>query len=178
VPTLYTIDRVGRLQQRIEELEKGKEIDAKHIDLLLGGKGTKAFDAEWKRQQALRKVKKPAALNNYETLHKQATALLARCVAGGTKTKAEQASTFKLQVKCQAAIDKAHAEIVSVIGKKNTMTEWLDRALTSTLPTITLDDKDKAAIKHNNDLLNDLYEQLPILVSVVTRQAVWIHLFY
>ena len=46
MPTLDTIDRIGRLQQRIVELEKGKEIDAKHIDLLLGDKGTKAFDAE------------------------------------------------------------------------------------------------------------------------------------
>lgn len=165
MPTLDTIDRIGRLQQRIGELEEGKEIDAKHIDLLLGDTGTKAFDAEWKRQQALRKVKKPAGLNNYETLHKQATALLARCVAGGTKTKAEQASTYKLQVKCQAAIDKAHAEIVGVIGKKNTLAEWLDRAVPSTLPSITLFSSDKTAIKRNNDLLNDLYEQLPILVS-------------
>lgn len=52
-----------------------------------------------------------------------------------------------------------------MIGKKNTLAEWLDRAVPSTLPAITLDNKDKAAIKLNNDLLNDLYEQLPILVS-------------
>ncbi len=165
MPTLDTIDRIGRLQQRIREREEDKEIDAKHIDLLLGDKGTMAFDAEWKRQQTLRKVKKPTALNNYEVPHKQATALLARCVAGGTKAKTEQASTYKLQRKCQVAIDKAHSEIVGVIGKKNMLAEWLDRTLPSTLPTITLDDKDKAAIKHNNDLLDDLYEQLPILVS-------------
>ena len=63
MPALDTIDRIGRLQQRIRELEEGKEIDAKHIDLLLGDEGTKAFDTEWKRQQGLRKVKKPAALN-------------------------------------------------------------------------------------------------------------------
>ena len=52
-----------------------------------------------------------------------------------------------------------------MIGKKNTMTEWLDRALTSTLPSITHSNSDKAAIKRNNDFLDDLYEQLPILVS-------------
>jgi len=165
MPALDTIDRIGRLQQRIGELEEGKEIDAKHIDLLLGDKGTKAFEAEWRRQQALRKVKKPTALNNYEALHKQATALLSRCVAGGTKTKAEQASTYRLQSKCQAAMSKAQAEIESVIDKKNTLAEWLDRAVSSTLPSITLDKKDKATIKHNNTLLDDLYEQLPILVS-------------
>jgi hypothetical protein len=60
MPALDTIDRVGRLQQRIRELGEGKGIDAKHINLLIGDKGTKAFDAQWKRQQALRKVKKPA----------------------------------------------------------------------------------------------------------------------
>ncbi len=53
MPALDTIDRVGRLQQRIRELGEGKEIDAKHINLLIGDKGTKAFDAQWKRQQAL-----------------------------------------------------------------------------------------------------------------------------
>jgi hypothetical protein len=165
MPALDTIDRIGRLQQRIRELEEGKEIDAKHINLLLGDKGTKAFDAEWKRQQGLRKVKKPAGLNNYATLHKQVTALLARCEAGGTKTKVEQASTYKLQSKCQTAIGKAHAAIVSVIAKNGTLADWLDRAAPSTLPTITLTDSDKAAIKDNNELLDDLYEQLPILVS-------------
>lgn len=165
MPALDTIDRIGRLQQRIREFEEGREIDAKHIDLLLGDEGTKAFDTEWKRQQALRKVKKPAALNHYETLHKQATALLARCEAGETKTKTEQTSTYKLQSKCQTAIDKAYAEIVSVIAKNGTQKEWLVRAVPSTLPTITLADSDKAAIKHNNTLLQDLYEQLPILVA-------------
>jgi hypothetical protein len=165
MPALDTIDRIGRVQQRIRELEEGKEIDAKHIEVLLSKQRQKDFESEWKRQQALRKVKKPTALNNYEALHKQATALLARCVAGGTKTKAEQASTYKLQVKCQAAIDKAHAEIAGVIAKNSKLTQWLDRALPSTLPTITLSDKDKAAIKSNNTLLDNLYGQLPILVS-------------
>jgi hypothetical protein len=68
MPTLDTIDRIGRLQQRIEELEEGNEIDPKHLNVVLGDKGTKAFDAEWKRQQALRKVKKPAALGSTDLL--------------------------------------------------------------------------------------------------------------
>ncbi len=52
-----------------------------------------------------------------------------------------------------------------MIGKKSLLSEWLDRAIPATLPTIKLIDSDKAAIKHNNQLLNDLYEQMPILVS-------------
>ena len=164
MPALDTIDHIGRLQQRIAELEAGKEIDAKHINVLLSKERQREFDTEWKRQQALRKIKKPAALNEYETLHKQATALLARCLASASRTKAEQA-TLKLQSKCVTAIERAQAEIAKQVKKRAALTEWLDRAVTTTLPTIGLDDTNQKAIKHNNTLLNDSYEQLPILVT-------------
>ena len=52
-----------------------------------------------------------------------------------------------------------------MIAKNGKLAEWLDRAAPSTLPTITLADGDKAAIENNYKLLDDLYEQLPILVS-------------
>ena len=81
MPALDSIDRIARTEQRIAELEAGKEIDAKHINVLLSKQQQREFDAEWKRQQALRKIKKPVALNEYETLHKEARPLLARCVA-------------------------------------------------------------------------------------------------
>jgi len=60
VPTLSSTDKLEKLQQRIAELEAGKEIDAKHINVLLSKQRQSEFDAEWKRQQALRKIKKPA----------------------------------------------------------------------------------------------------------------------
>ena len=50
MPALDTIDRIGRLQQRITELEAGKEIDAKHINVLLSKQQQRDFDTEWKRQ--------------------------------------------------------------------------------------------------------------------------------
>ena len=78
-----------RLQQRIAELTAGEEIDAKHISVLLTKERQIEFDAEWRRQQALRKRTKPTALNTYETLHRQAAALLARCGIAAAKTKAE-----------------------------------------------------------------------------------------
>lgn len=96
--------------------------------MLLSKQRQREFDAEWKWQQALRKIKKPAALNDYETLHKQATALLVRCVARGTRTKAEQATLFKLQSKCMVAIERAQAEIAKQTKKRVALTEWLDRA--------------------------------------------------
>ena len=165
MPALDTIERIGRLQQRIAELEAGKEIDAKHINVLLSKERQCEFDAEWKRQQALRKIKKPAALNDYETLHKQATALLARCLTSASRTKAEQATLFKLQSKCVAAIERAQVEIAKQTKKRAALTEWLDRDVATTLPTIGLDDTNHKTIKHSNTLLNDSYEQLPILVT-------------
>ena len=160
-----TLERIGRLEQRIEELIAGREIDAKHINVLLSKERQREFDREWKRQQTLRKAKKPAALNGYETLHKQTTAVLARCLNSGTRTRAEQATLFKLQSKCVTAIERAQAEIAKQTKKRAALTEWLDRAVATTLPTIELDDTDQNAIKLNNTLLNDSYEQLPILVT-------------
>ena len=90
-------DKQQRLQQRIAELTAGKEIDAKHIKVLLSEERQIEFDAEWRRQQALRKRTKPTALNTYETLHRQAAALLARCGSAAAKTKAEQTALNKLR---------------------------------------------------------------------------------
>ena len=79
-----TTERIARIEQRIAELEAGREIDAKHINVLLSKERQREFATEWRRQQALRKVKKPTALTAYETLHKQASALLARCSSSRT----------------------------------------------------------------------------------------------
>ncbi|MFC1779103.1 hypothetical protein ACFLZU_02010 [Thermodesulfobacteriota bacterium] len=58
------IKRLGRLQQRIKELEDGKTIDANHINVLLSEERQSEFDREWQHQKQLRKIKKPAALNS------------------------------------------------------------------------------------------------------------------
>jgi len=70
VPSLTILERVERTEQRISEITAGKEFDAKHINLLLTKERQHEFAAEWWRQQSLRKIKKPTALNQYETLHK------------------------------------------------------------------------------------------------------------
>jgi len=160
-----TLEKIARLEQRIADLVAGKENDAKHINVLLSKERQHEFAAEWLLQQILRLVKKPTTLNDYESLHKQTTALLARCLASAPRAKAEQATLFKLQSKCVAAIERAQAEIAKQTKKRTTLTEWLDRAVATTLPTIELDDTNQKAIKHNNTQLNDSYEQLPILVT-------------
>ena len=159
-----TTERIARIEQRIAELEAGREIDAKHINVLLSKERQREFATEWRRQQALRKVKKPAALAAYEALHKQASALLARCSSSASRTKAEQATLIKLQTKCAAAIERAHAEIARQTKKRATLAEWLDRTVAD-IGDIVLDTANQKSVKHNNTLLNDSYERLPILVT-------------
>jgi hypothetical protein len=162
-----TIERIGRIEQRIRELDAGKEIDAKHINVLLTVEQQQQFAAEWQRQQQLRKIKKPAVLNSYETVHKQAAALLARCNASSTRTKAERATLAKLQSKCAAAIERAHAEIAKQLKKRAALAEWLDRGVADVadIEAIELDSTNQNTVKNNNTILNDCYEQLPILVT-------------
>ena len=162
-----TIERIGRLQQRIAELDAGKEIDAKHITVLLSKARQREFAAEWRRQQSLRKIKKPATLNAYEMLHKQASALLARCLSSPSRTKSDQSTLVKLQTKCVAAIERAHAEIANQLKKRATPVEWLDRAVVdiSDIDERVLGTGNQKTVKHNNTLLNDGYDRLPILVS-------------
>lgn len=54
-------DKEQRLHLRISELTAGKEIDAKHSKVLLSEERQCALEAEWQRQQALRKQTKPKA---------------------------------------------------------------------------------------------------------------------
>ena len=162
-----TIERIGRLEQRIAELDAGKEIDAKHITVLLSTQRQREFDSEWRRQQTLRRQKKPAALTTYETLHRQCASLRARCLSSPSRSKSQQATLVKLQTKWQQAIERAHAEIIKQIKKRAALAEWLDRAVADIvdIDQIELDTANQKTVKHRNTLLNDSYERLPVLVT-------------
>jgi hypothetical protein len=162
-----TVERIARLQQRIAELAAGKEIDAKHITVLLSTQRQREFDNEWRRQQTLRRQKKPAALTTYETLHRQCASLRARCLSSPSRTKSEQATLIKLQTKWQTAIDGAHAEIAKQLKKRAALTEWLDRAVVDIddIDETVLNASNQKTVKHNNTVLNDSYERLPVLVT-------------
>ena len=102
--------------------------------MLLNKERQHQFAAQWRQQQKLRKRKKPAALTAYETLHKQATALLARCWSSASRTKAEQATLIKLQTKCVVAIERANAEIAKQTKKRAASSPKCDETtLTSTV---------------------------------------------
>ncbi len=162
-----TVERIARLQQRIAELAAGKEIDAKHITVLLSKERQQEFDSEWRRQQTLRRQKKSAVLTAYETLHRQCASLRARCLSSPSRTKSEQATLIKLQTKWQTAIDGAHAEIAKQLKKRAALTEWLDRAVVDIddIDETVLDTTNQKTVKQRNTLLNDSYERLPVLVT-------------
>lgn len=166
------IERLGRLQQRIRELEAGKVIDANHINVLLSEARQSEFDREWQHQKQLRKVKKPAALNHYEALHRQAAALMSRCKTAVITSEPERSVLAKLQSKCLASLHKTHAEIRAVIGKQPELTKWLDRCLAGAVAgVVLLESRTEEALLENNTTLKAVYEQLPILVGSRSADA-------
>ena len=163
-------DKPQGLQQRIAELTAGKEIDAKHIKVLLSEERQIEFDAEWRRQQALRKQTKPTALNTYETLHRQAAALLARCGSAAAKTKAEQTALKKLQLKLSVTIEAAHSEVQRVTKKQPTVAQWLDRDFAALLMDADLASNGNSA-KELRTITQQLAEQFHLLPVLVTSRS-------
>ena len=86
------------------------------------------------KQQILKIIKKPIALNHYEKLHKQALMLFGRYdsydvnaqvisnLLVDRKTKKEE-----LADKTRLAIKKAHDYLVGILNNKQDLVEWLDR---------------------------------------------------
>jgi hypothetical protein len=59
MPKLSPIQKLSRIQEVIEQLERGEEVEAKKNKALLDGGHLKALDDAWAKQQALRKKYKP-----------------------------------------------------------------------------------------------------------------------
>ena len=59
MPKLSPIQKLGRIQEVIEQLELGEEVEAKKNKALLDDEHLKALDDAWAKQQALRKKHKP-----------------------------------------------------------------------------------------------------------------------
>ena len=160
------VQRLARLEQRIAELRAGVEVDAKHLNVLLSPAQQREFDSEWQRQQTLRKAKKPATLNDYEALHRQAAAVLARCVAAGVNTKTAQTALKKLQAKLWATITAAQAEVQRVVNEQPSHAQWLDRAVAQTLAEIDFDSGTGAnELRSITAQLATQFDLLPVLVT-------------
>ena len=59
MPKLNATHLPGRIQEVIEQLERGEEVEAKKNKTLLSDEQQKALDDAWAKQQALRKKHKP-----------------------------------------------------------------------------------------------------------------------
>ena len=63
MPKLNITHLVGRIQERIEQLERGDALEARDINALLNKEQQQALKDAWTIQQALRKIHKPPKSN-------------------------------------------------------------------------------------------------------------------
>ena len=63
MPKLNVTHLVGRLQERIEQLERGDALEARDINALLTKEQQQALKDAWTKQQALRKIHKSPKTN-------------------------------------------------------------------------------------------------------------------
>ena len=134
MPFLIPENKKKSIAKLIAKLEADKEVAKRDINALLTPNLQLELIAKWNEQQALRKVKKPISLNQYEKLHKQALMLSARYdkyivsakvisnVIVDRKLKKEE-----LANKAKLAIKNAQDYLVGLLDKKKELAVWFDR---------------------------------------------------
>ena len=162
MPKLTSLQILERIEERLRDLEIGKEIEAREINVLLTTQQRQQLKAEWQAQQKLRKLKRPTAFTTYEAKHKNVVTWLYKCHKLASKTQAERAVLLTAQTKCLLAITQAHTTATKLVKAKPNSAVWFDRDLDSTLHTDKLSD---AELVTNNWLLIFAYVQLPIVVT-------------
>ena len=138
MPLLTPENKKKSIEKLIAKIEANSEVAKRDINALL----TKELQAEiangWKQQQALRKVKKPSVLNQYEKLHKQALMLFGRYdgYVIGAKVISNvlvdrQAKKAELADKAKLAIRNAQDYLLLALKKRADLAVWLDREIKS-----------------------------------------------
>lgn len=59
MPKLTSLQLFDRIEERLRDLEAGKELEAREINVLLTTQQRQQLKAEWQAQQKLRKLKRP-----------------------------------------------------------------------------------------------------------------------
>ncbi len=162
MPKLSSLQIFDRIEERLRDLEAGKELEAREINVLLTTQQRQQLKAEWQAQQNLRKLKRPTAFTAYEAKHKNAVAWIYKCHKLSSKTRAERQKLLTAQSKCVEAIAQAHATANKLVKSKPNNSVWFDRDLDSTLYADKLSETELAT---NNWLLLLTYVQLPIVVT-------------
>lgn len=162
MPKLSSLQLLERIEERLRDLEAGKELEARKINVLLTTQQRQQLKAEWQAQQKLRKLKRPTAFTAYEAKHKNVVAWIYKCYRLASKTRAERAKLLTAQTKCVEALTQAHATANKLVISKPKNAVWFDRDLDSTL---CVDKLSETELTTNNWLLLLIYVQLPIVVT-------------
>lgn len=162
MPKLSSLQVLERIEERLRDLEAGKELEAREINVLLTTQQRQQLKAEWQAQQKLRKLKRPTAFTAYEAKHKNVVAWIYKCHKLASKTRAERLKLLTAQTKCVEALTQAHATANKLVKSKPNNVIWFDRDLDSTL---CVDELSETELATNNWLLLLTYVQLPIVVT-------------
>lgn len=138
MPRLTPEAKRQSLVRLIDKIVAGDEVIKRDINALLTKELQAEIDTGWKQQQALRKVKKPAVLNQYEKLHKQALMLFGRYDSYAISAKVvtnvivdRQAKKEELANKAKLAIKNAQDYLLLALKKRSDLVVWLDRNIKS-----------------------------------------------
>ena len=162
MPKLSSLQIFDKIEERLRDLEAGKEIEAREINVLLTVQQRQQLKADWQAQQKLRKLKRPIAFTAYEAKHKNAVAWIYKCHKLASKTIAERVKLLTAQTKCVEALTQAHATATKLVKSKPDNAIWFDRIFDNELYAEELSETELAT---NNWLLLLVYVQLPIVVT-------------
>jgi len=162
MPKLSSLQVLERIEERLRDLEAGKEIEAREINVLLTTQQRQKLKAEWQAQQKLRKLKRPTAFTAYEAKHKNVVAWIYKCHKLASNTRAERLKLLTAQTKCAEALTQAHATAKNLVKSKPNNAIWFDRIFDNELYAEELSETELAT---NNWLLLLTYVQLPIVVT-------------
>ena len=133
MPKLSSLQIFDKIEERLRDLEAGKEIEAREINVLLTTQQKQKLKADWQAQQKLRKLKRPTAFTVYEAKHKNVVAWIYKCHKLASKTRAERVKLLTAQTKCAEALTQAHATADKLVKSKLNNAVWFDRELDTTL---------------------------------------------
>jgi hypothetical protein len=166
MPKLDNLQRLPRIDDRIRQLEASEEVAARDIKNLLTAEEYAVLDAALEEQRQLRLLKRPAALAGYERKWQQATAIISKCKAAEANTVKQRIALLSLQHKCATSLVQAQLTLTQQLEQDSGLTQWLDRQYNEAASTLELlGSDDTGALTANNQVLNELWKSLPVLVS-------------
>jgi hypothetical protein len=134
MPAFNPATKQRSIERLISTLQAGQEISRRDLNTVLRPEQQQELDAAWRHQQALRAVKKPLELSQYERLHKQALLMHARYQAYQVDAQVvsnvivdRTAKQRDLEDKCQRDLQCALSFITKALQDQPALQVWLDR---------------------------------------------------